>query len=145
DRNLFGVHGLQEGIAELGELAFAQLAEGDVLAAGRNEQAELVGVNAAERLNGPVDERDSAVWIEASLLYEDAVEFEEEALLVGDLGHSARRVLVGVGGCRGRPRLPMASAQSRPGLKFREKRPAVAWARGPSTEPVIAARFTHRR
>ena len=85
-------------------VAFAVATEGDVVPARGDEQAEQLGVDAGQRLDGALEERHRAVGAEARLAHEDAVEFEEEALLVWDLGH---RVI----GVRSGLLAPMASAR----------------------------------
>ena len=122
DRDLLLLHPDQERLAELRELAFLQFAERDVVPAGGQEQLELALVDPAESLHGAVEERDAAVGAEAGLLHQHAVEFEEQALLVGDLGH--RGESRSRGSDRGaRSFAPMASARSRPALKIRAKCP----------------------
>jgi hypothetical protein len=102
DRDLLLLHAPEEHLAEAGEVAFLLLAEGDVAAAGGDEDLEPGRVDAAERLEGVRQERDLAVRGQASLGDDDAIEFEEQALLVGDLGHGdwGLGVGVGAGGCR---------------------------------------------
>ena len=87
DRDLLLLHAGDEHLAEAGEVAFLQFAEGDVLAARGHEELELLGVDALQRFQALREERDRTVGGELGALYEDAVEFEEDALLVGDLGH----------------------------------------------------------
>ena len=98
DRDALVVHAAEEGLAEAREVLLLHVAEGDVLAARGDEQLEVVGVDAAQRGQRAGQERDRAIGGELRTLDEDAVEFEEDALLVGDLGHGGRRgVLVALG------------------------------------------------